>query len=168
MGCFLQPIIFMNKQHFIEHLKFALQAKLQEATQAANSAREDATHEQSAAETQYDSLSIESAYLAQGQSERVDEAHRAIKAFEDIYSLIPSKTISIGSLVCCENADGAHFWYFVAPAEGGLKLKIKDQTIWVITPFSPLGKVLLNKALDDEFEWMMNGSALEFIVTEIL
>lgn len=168
MGCFLQPIIYMNKQHFIEHLKFALQAKLQESTQAANSAREDATHEQSAAETQYDSLSIESAYLAQGQSERVDEAHRAIKAFDEILTLMPSKTITVGSLVCCESADENLYWYFMAPAEGGLKLQIKEQIIWVITPSSPLGKVLLNKTLDDEFEWTMNGLGSEFLITEIL
>lgn len=168
MGCFSQPIIFMNKQHFIEHLKFALEAKLQEAKQAANSARADATHEQSAAETQYDSLSIESAYLAQGQSDRVDDAYSAIKAFDEIYSLNETETITVGSLLCCENDDEQCFWYFIGPAEGGLKLVVKNTPIWVITPFSPLGQLLLNKSLDEAFEWRINSELTEFVITKIL
>tara|TARA_Y100001956_G_scaffold59680_1_gene59176 strand:- start:3081 stop:3557 length:477 start_codon:yes stop_codon:yes gene_type:complete len=158
----------MNKQHFIEHLKFALEAKLQEAVQAANSAREDATHEQSAAETQYDSLSIESAYLAQGQSDRVDDAHKAIKAFDEIYELFPSESIVIGSLVSCENEEGDLYWYFIGPTEGGLKLDIKGTVVWTITPVSPLGKVLMNKKVHDEFEWTMHGVTLELEITRIL
>ncbi|MEQ3513695.1 GreA/GreB family elongation factor [Pseudoalteromonas sp. BZB3] len=158
----------MNKQHFIEHLKFALEAKLQEAVQAANSAREDATHEQSAAETQYDSLSIESAYLAQGQSERVDDAHKAIKAFNEIYELFPSESIVIGSLVSCENEAGDLYWYFIGPTEGGLKLDIKGTVVWTITPVSPLGKVLMHKKVHDEFDWTMHGITQEFEITRIL
>ena len=158
----------MNKQHFIEYLKFALESKLQEAKQAANSARADATHEQSAAETQYDSLSIESAYLAQGQSERVDDAHRAIKAFDEIYSLNVTETIIVGSLLCCENENGQCFWYFIGPAEGGLKLVVKNIHVWVITPSSPLGQLLLNKSLEEEFEWSINSELNEFVITKIL
>jgi len=158
----------MNKAHFLEHLKFALFAKLQDATLAANSAKEDATHEQSAAETQYDSLSIESAYLAQGQSERVDEVKKAIKSFESIYSLSSTKRVSIGSLVCCEREDGENFWYFVGPAEGGLKLTIKQTPVWVITPSSPLGMVLITKPIEYDFEWQMNNVKSDFFISKIL
>ncbi|RZQ54260.1 transcription elongation factor GreAB [Pseudoalteromonas phenolica] len=158
----------MNKQHFIEHLKFALETKLQEAKQAANSARADAIHEQSAAETQYDSLSIESAYLAQGQSERVDDAYRAIKAFDEICSLNSTETITVGSLLCCKNDNEQCLWYFIGPAEGGLKLVVKNTPIWIITPFSPLGKLLLSKSLDEAFEWRINSELTEFLITKIL
>jgi len=45
---------------------------------------------------------------------------------------------------------------FLAPVSGGVKFVFEGQTIVVITQSSPLGKQLLGKYLDDEFE-MGNG-----------
>lgn len=130
----------MNKSHVIEHLKFALECKLQEAQQAANSARADAIHEQSAAETQYDSLSIESGYLAEGQSERVDQAHQAIHAFASTYTLSCPSAIQVGALVELADEQDTHHWFYIGPGEGGLKLTLGTTQVRVITLASPLGR----------------------------
>ena len=79
-SCFI-----MNKTHVIEHLRFALESQLHRAKEAAKAAHDAATHEESVAETQYDTLGLEAAYLAQGQAERVNECYRDIQAFNTVF-----------------------------------------------------------------------------------
>ena len=71
----------MNKTHVIEHLRFALEAQLHNAKEAAKAAHDAATHEESVAETQYDTLGLEAAYLAQGQ---LSESMSAIVTFKHL------------------------------------------------------------------------------------
>ncbi|MCG7535903.1 transcription elongation factor GreAB [Pseudoalteromonas sp. OOF1S-7] len=147
----------MNKLHVIEHLRFALERKLQEAQEAAESARADAIHEQSAAETQYDSLSIESGYLAEGQSERVDAAHRAIHAFEQVFTASRPAGIVIGALAELADEQDARHWFYIGPCEGGLKVTLDNIDVRVITLVSPIGQVLSGRHIGEEVEFHFNG-----------
>nr|WP_290444095.1 GreA/GreB family elongation factor [Pseudoalteromonas sp. XMcav2-N] len=139
-------------------MKFALECKLQEAQQAADSARADAIHEQSAAETQYDSLSIESGYLAEGQSERVDQAHQAIHAFASTYTLSTPSAIQIGALVELTDEQDEHHWFYIGPCEGGLKLTLGATQVRVITLASPIGRALQGRTAGEEIEFHFNGT----------
>ncbi|AZZ97908.1 GreA/GreB family elongation factor [Pseudoalteromonas sp. R3] len=158
----------MNKHHVIEHLKFALECKLQEAQQAANSARADAIHEQSAAETQYDSLSIESGYLAEGQSERVDQAYQAIHAFASTYTLSCPSAIQVGALVELADEQDTHHWFYIGPGEGGLKLTLGTTQVMVITLASPLGQALQGLDVGEEVEFHFNGKTQWLEVISLL
>ncbi|AOT08018.1 GreA/GreB family elongation factor [Pseudoalteromonas luteoviolacea] len=158
----------MKKIVVIEALRMALERKLYEAQEAANSARQDAIHEQSAAETQYDSLSIESGYLAEGQSERVEQAHNAISAFESVFKAENTKSVEEGGLVKLSDDQGSSYWYFIGPQEGGLKITILDTQILVVTLLSPMGKAIKGKQLDDEVEFDFNGTKRFFYIDEIL
>ncbi|MCF2858171.1 transcription elongation factor GreAB [Pseudoalteromonas sp. SMS1] len=158
----------MKKIVVIEALKFALEGKLYEAKAAADSARQDAIHEQSAAETQYDSLSIESGYLAEGQSERVEQAIRAIHQFEASYNLNPEPHIVEGALVQIADEAESKSWYYIGPAEGGLKIQIAQTQVMVLTVASPLGQVLYRKCLEDEIEFNFNGRTQYLYVDAIL
>ncbi|KID57241.1 GreA/GreB family elongation factor [Pseudoalteromonas luteoviolacea] len=158
----------MKKIVVIEALKMALEKKLYEAQAAADSARQDAIHEQSAAETQYDSLSIESGYLAEGQSERVEQAHRAISAFESVFKTDNVSLVAEGGLVKLSDEEGNCFWYFIGPLEGGLKITIIDTQVMVLTLHSPLGQALKGRQLDDEIEFDFNGSRRIFYIDDIL
>ncbi|CAH9058014.1 hypothetical protein PSECIP111951_01784 [Pseudoalteromonas holothuriae] len=158
----------MNKIHVLEHIKFALEAKLSEAKQAADSALQDATHEQSAAETQYDSLSIESGYLAHGQSERVNEIHKSIVLFEQSYDLNQARYIIVGSLIkAVDLADKVH-WFYFGPCEGGLKVTIQQHGILIITKDSPIGQAMYEKALGDECEYKVGSELYNYEIREIL
>lgn len=168
MGRFLTAHFYMNKQHLIEHIRFALEAKLQDATLSAQMARDDATHEQSAAETQYDSLSIEAAYLAHGQSERADQAHKSIQDFEDVFKLHTFESVQVGALVCIEDENTQEKWFYIGPSEGGLKINIKGEDVFVVTLHSPIGQLMANKKVDDEFTWDINGQSHEMIITKII
>ncbi|CAM4169127.1 GreA/GreB family elongation factor [Pseudoalteromonas byunsanensis] len=157
----------MNKVHVIEHIRFALEAKLAEAKQAADSARIDATHEQSAAETQYDSLSIESGYLAQGQSERVNDAHKSISLFEQSFDLQNANKVTVGSLIKAIDLDDETHWFYFGPSEGGLKVTVKKQTVLVITQSAPIGQVMFSKMIGDECEYQVGSQTYSFEILDI-
>ncbi|KZN43041.1 hypothetical protein N474_15600 [Pseudoalteromonas luteoviolacea CPMOR-2] len=158
----------MKKIVVIEALKLALEGKLYEAKAAANSARQDAIHEQSAAETQYDSLSIESGYLAEGQSERVEQVVQAIKRFEESYSMNAEASVKEGTLVQLSDESDVTSWYYIGPTEGGLKIEIAQTRVLVLTLESPLGQAIKNKRLDDEVEFNFNGRTQVLYVEAIL
>ena len=96
----------MNKAHVTEHLRFALEEQLNTAKIAAQTAHDTATHEESIAETQYDTLGLEAAYLAQGHADRVNECYKEIQLFEAIYNDVVTGTIAVSSLVCLEDDAG--------------------------------------------------------------
>ncbi|NUZ09494.1 transcription elongation factor GreAB [Pseudoalteromonas sp. McH1-7] len=158
----------MIKTVFIEYLKFALEQKLIEATAAANSARADATHEQSAAETQYDSLSIEYGYLAEGQSERVDAMYLAKQQILNQVSNPVSNTITYNALVAIDDEQGDRHWFYFAPSEGGLKIQYKETPVLVITFDAPLAKRLQGLTIDDDISFLFNGQEQTLTVSQIL
>ncbi|MBE0368521.1 MULTISPECIES: transcription elongation factor GreAB [Pseudoalteromonas] len=158
----------MNKGHVIEHIKFALEAKLAQAKQAADSAHQDATHEQSAAETQYDSLSIESGYLAHGQSERVNDIHKSIALFTHSFNQDTEIRAKEGSLVQLIDMNNVMHWFYLGPSEGGLKVTVQQQDILVITHASPIGQALFTKQLGDEVVLTVGECTKYFEVDTIL
>jgi transcription elongation GreA/GreB family factor len=158
----------MNKGHVIEHIKFALDTKLAEAKEAADSAHQDATHEQSAAETQYDSLSIESGYLAHGQSERVNDIHKSIALFTHSFTQEAQRQALEGSLVQLIDLDNTAHWFYLGPAEGGLKVTVQAQTILVITKASPIGQALFTKKVGDEVSLTVGMHTQHYEVATIL
>nr|WP_247684580.1 GreA/GreB family elongation factor [Pseudoalteromonas luteoviolacea] len=140
-----------------------------EAKAAADSAREDAIHEQSAAETQYDSLSIESGYLAEGQSERVEQAISAINAFKKSYTLSSTECVIEGALInLCDDESQVLSWYYIGPTEGGLKIEIGSEQVMILTLASPLGQALKGKLLGDEVEFNFNGRTQYLNIEAIL
>lgn len=158
----------MNKSHVIEHLRFALEAQLATAQAAAKTAHDTATHEENIAENKYDTLGLEAAYLAQGQAERVNECHLSILEFEKIFNEPAKNKVSLGSLVCIADEDDNQKWYFLGPLSGGLTVTVKEQLVYVLTPFSPLGKLLMNKLKEDEFDFIIADNSQLLAIEDIL
>ncbi|UJX26986.1 GreA/GreB family elongation factor [Pseudoalteromonas sp. CF6-2] len=158
----------MNKTHVIEHLRFALEAQLQNAKEAAKAAHDAATHEESVAETQYDTLGLEAAYLAQGQAERVNECYRDIQAFNTVFKESEFNKVREGALVCLIDEQNNSKWFFMGPSAGGLVVTIKEQPIYVVTREAPLGKQLIGKQIDDEVTLTIAGNTQCYSITEIV
>ncbi|MBH0041331.1 GreA/GreB family elongation factor [Pseudoalteromonas sp. SWXJZ10B] len=158
----------MNKTHVIEHLRFALEAQLTTAKVAAKTAHDTATHEENIAENKYDTLGLEAAYLAQGQAQRVNDCYKSIELFEPAFNEKPTDKIAVGSLICLEDDNAAQKWFYLGPAAGGLTVEVKGSTIQVVTPEAPLGKLLLDKHLDDEVSLTIMGKNHEYDVIELL
>ncbi|MFK3791460.1 GreA/GreB family elongation factor [Pseudomonas piscis] len=159
----------MNKQSVYQLILQQLQDDLLVALRAAQTAYETATHEESVAENKYDTLGLEAAYLAAGQSRRVEEIRQALGLWQNLV-LRPGdaqSSIQVGSLLGLEDERGREQWLFLGPDAAGLKVQVVGQMVTVITPRSPMGQGLLGKFEGDEVEIVVAGSRQQFTVTEV-
>ena len=138
----------MDKADLIKRIIQNLQDELGQAIHAAEEAHAGATHEQSKAETQYDTIGLEHAYLAEGQSRRIDELRLEMSKLENW--LAPDFTdddeIYLGAcLSLISEQDSDTLSLFITPAGGARNI----QGTQIITPHTPLGEALLGKSLED-------------------
>ncbi|NRA19461.1 MAG: GreA/GreB family elongation factor [Oceanospirillaceae bacterium] len=134
-----------------------LYSQLKVSENAAKSAHSQATHSECVAQSRYDTLGLELAYLAQGQSVRAAQLSMEISRIKKLslqQSSIQSGTeqISLTSLVTLNNTSSAangikH--YFILPINGGANLQLFTQSVLIISNNSPLGSALIGKYRDD-------------------
>ena len=122
------------------------------ALKATALAHEAATNKNNIAENKYDTLGLEAAYLAHGQSQRVLECQNDLMAFKSLNPecFTPEMPIAIGALVSLIDEAQEEKYYFVGPSAGGLKIVFKQWNILVVTTSSPIGRALLGCLIDDE------------------
>lgn len=172
----------MNKTKLLAQLQLYLQQEIDATMDAVNEAHALASHEQSKPENQYDTLALEAAYLAHGQSERIAELQRQVlllSHFEFLDFKIDSR-IAVGALVCIEaiaDRDNAlqgqtlvekPQWFWILPVAGGIALQYDTQEIRSITPEAPLAKALLGNYLDDEVILKLGHTLKQFEIIELL
>ncbi|WP_375748249.1 hypothetical protein [Vibrio sp. HN007] len=139
-----------EKEHLRETLLEMLHQQRQTALVAADNAHDAATHEQSVAETQYDTIGLEAAYLAHGQSQRVAEYDMTINRIKSLTlrEFDIDDEIEHGALV--KLSDGNTYWFL--PVCGGMKLKSGKEQVLVVTPHSPLGLMLDGAEVEEKLE----------------
>jgi len=155
-------------QSIKEQLKPALLAVLDEEIQAAlngaKQAQETASHEDNKPENQYDTLALEAAYLAHGQSERIRELQQTrIRIAQWTVNQSDDDHIGNGALVKLETEDApsAQRWLWISPT-GGRQLLCDDKIIQVISTQAPLAQQLMRLVLEDEVlinqqTWLITG-----------
>jgi transcription elongation GreA/GreB family factor len=123
------------------------------AKQAAKQAYETATHEENKAENKYDTLGLEAAYLAEGQSKRVAELEKNLHDFKKlkIKDYDEDTEIHLGALVCLKTSDH-HKYVFLSPVSGGVEFNFLDFKVMLITESSPLGKALKSSFVGDDIK----------------
>lgn len=138
----------MNKATLVKQIIAALRAEQENYARAARAAHAEATDGQSKAENKYDTRGLEASYLARAQSEQAAEVAEAIRRYEtlEVRDFTPDEPIAIGALVEIERASG-RVRYFVGPAAGGTEIddEADQMMVLVITPQSPVGKLLLGR-----------------------
>ena len=128
----------VNKNALIAKIIEQLTAELELFAKAARASHAEATHEQSKAESKYDTRGLEASYLARGQSRQLAETEQAIKQFEMLALLEfgPNVPIQLSALVELE-VSGERAFYFMGPRAGGTEITHEEKKILVITPQSP-------------------------------
>lgn len=156
----IDDIPSMNKQQVYQRILARLAEDLDVAIRAARTAHETATHEENVAENKYDTLGLEAAYLAAGQSRRVEEIRLALSRFENLQlrDFDEQSGIQTSALVELANERGEQRWVFLGPDAAGLKVQHDGSEILVITSHAPLGNALLHRHPGDELE-VGQGSA---------
>lgn len=148
----------MNKKVLIQKIIAKLTSELAVYFRAAQASRAEATHEQSKAESKYDTRGLEASYLARGQSKQAAELETAIAEFEklEVRKFGEAEAIAVGALVEVESGGEAAF-YFIGPRAGGTEVVQDKKEILVITPQSPLGEQLLDKKKGDRPQLVIAG-----------
>lgn len=106
---------------------------------------------------------MEHAYLAEGQSRRIEELRQGILQLEHmgLPELTEDDAIVLGTVIRAENyTTQSSQLFFMAVNGGGVKQQTELGEITVITPQSPLGEELLGRYLDDEFKWPNGADGL--------
>ena len=157
------------KKRLISHLIIELKAIYQTALNAVKRAHSDATDKANIAENKYDTLGLEAAYLAQGLAKRASECSANLEAIQNLAAVdySSSDAIVIGTLVKLIDQNEKPLLLFLAPVSGGLKFVFEERTITVITSSSPLGKQLLGKYVDDEFEMVIGKHKDVYLISEL-
>ena len=140
----------MNKRALIQKIITKLTDELAVYFRAAQNSRAEATHEQSKAESKYDTRGLEASYLARGQSKQAAELEAAIVDFEKLEArnFAGTEAIDVGALVELE-VGGERSVYFIGPRGGGTEVLQNKTEILVITPQSPLGAQLMERKQGD-------------------
>ena len=146
-----------------------LQLELSTAVAASQQAHDSATHSENIAANKYDTLAVEAAYLAHGQSMRIAELKQSIALYQHFQrpTFSARATIQLGAVVCIEDDQEQHRHLLIGPAAGGLRIDSEHGAVQVITPTAPLGKILMGKRVDDEVDWQVNQRKESFRIVAI-
>ena len=126
-----------------------LEADLAAARAAHKAAVEGATHAEARPENDKDTRGLEQSYLARGHAQRVADLETAVAqigAWQPRAS--GNAPITLGAIVHVEEEHRSRV--FLLAAHGGGHVLPGDVT--VLTPTSPIGRMLLGRSLDDECE----------------
>ncbi|MFT4720123.1 MAG: hypothetical protein ACI9SB_001292 [Candidatus Azotimanducaceae bacterium] len=160
----------MDKVSLLTDILAALAIAQTQALNAAAQAHETATHTENVAENKYDTLGLEAAYLAHGQSQRVLTCSADLKAFESLRPT-PWQTddaIDLGALICLSSDDAASRWLYLGPGAGGLRMSFAGTEVVVVTPAAPLGQQLQGRYLGDDISIMVAGKQQDYVIKEVL
>ena len=151
-------------------LLLAIIAELKEArdkaAQAADAAKATATDSENVAENKYDTLGLEAAYLAHGQSDRILQLEEDIRTFEEL-EIKESNKVELGALIELAGDSGETTFVFLGPSAGGFKISHGSRSIQIITPAAPLGKLLMGAEIDDEVNLELGRETRSFLVVSI-
>ena len=157
----------MNKKLLAETLLIALSDVHQSAVDAAKRAHDTATDNENIAENKYDTLALEAAYLAQGQSLRVEQCAVDLIAFKEINVNALDTVVKVGALVLLIDEQDNERWLFFGPAAGGLKVLFEGKRIVVVTASSPLGQAIVGKQVGQEVSVNIAGKLITYEIVEI-
>ncbi|NRA60439.1 MAG: GreA/GreB family elongation factor [Psychrobium sp.] len=160
----------MNKPQMWQQLFIELKRLINVAELAANRAHETATNDGNVAENKYDTLGLEAAYLAHGQSQRLAQCRADLDDFEQLKrreEAMPLR-VSLGCLVQLCNQNDEVCYFFIGPSAGGIKLDVQGESVLLITAQAPLGAKLLTTEVDDEVTLNIGDNSISYEVTAII
>ena len=134
---------------------------------AASSSFDAATDEESRAEGKYDTRSLETSYLAGGQAKLAVEAQQAVIQFKalPIKSFDPHDPIALSAYVEVETG-GFTDAFFLSPCAGGAEFEWEGISVSILTPQSPMGRLLMGKKRGDTFR-LNESSPNQSVITTV-
>lgn len=157
-----------QKKMLIEQLLALVESELQTLQRSMQNAAEAATHPDSKPENKYDTRGLEASYLAGAQKERLAELTGARQLLESmpLRSFTADDKIAPTALIKLEQ-NGQESWCFLLVWGAGYQLNLGSQTLFTVTPQSPLGKALLHKQVGDAMQIRTQSGIKSYEVLDI-
>jgi transcription elongation GreA/GreB family factor len=158
----------MDKSRLRDVILQKLGGELETITRAALMARDEATHEESKPENQYDMHAQEAAYLAEGQAKLAQELAESVQLFSTlpVQPWPADQPAGLGALVTLA-AGSRRLYYLLGPRSGGLDAEFDGDSVTVITPGSPLGRQLFGARIGETVQLPGRGGSVPHLVVEI-
>lgn len=140
----------LDKAALVQKIQNELQETFEKLKAAALATYEDATHEESKPENEYDTRSLEASYLAGAQGKRLAEVEEIFAMFKflNLKNLTVDDPIQLSALIeISHNNKTSHI--FLAPKGGGMNVQFEELNIQIIASSSPLGESLLGLYVGD-------------------
>ena len=158
----------IQKPELVDRILESLREELTVLKDGARDAYEEATHEDNQPEDRFDTHSLEASYRAAGQAKLAVETESAIMRCQnmDLNEFGPDDPIGVGALVEVKSKNETGF-YFLVPIAGGIEVKDGKSTILVITPQSPLGKLLVGRKAGENVQLQTTALPTEFEIVRV-
>lgn len=141
-------IMSVDKSKLVEQIKQQLASDFEILKAAAIATYEDATHEESKPENEYDTRGLEASYLAGAQGKRLQEMEEVFASYKllNVKKFTEKDPIGLSALVEVE-FNSKISYIFIVPKGGGLTIPFEDTgvqlNIQIVASTSPLGEALL-------------------------
>lgn len=139
----------VKKEEILIQIKMELESKLELALASLETATKSARSNEMKSESKWDTRGIEAGYLASAQKKRVSEIETEIGVLEKMKAL-PIEQVAVGALVQTSLFKEPLFF---TELTGGIKLKINEQDIRIISLNSLLGEAMIGLNQGDDFEF---------------
>jgi len=158
----------IDKAALLQKIQAELQSQFEILKAAALATYEDATHEESKPENEYDTRGLEASYLAGAQGKRLGEIEEvfAVLKFLKLRELTPDDQIQLSAIIEVKHNDKT-LHIFLVPKGGGLTVPHEGLNIQVVATSSPLGESLLGLYVDDVAIVESGARTLEYDVIAI-
>ncbi len=134
----------LNKANLLLQLIEKLKTDLENQQKSFESARQASIEAPGRMESRYDTMGIESAWVADGLSKSLDEKKSFIARLEAFRFNDPTDCVSVGSIVVLSSASSPTLeYFFILPVASGYKLREDKETIVTITKQS-----FVNESMD--------------------
>lgn len=140
----------MNKQKIVAAIILKLETDLEQLVLATKATRDEATHEESKPENEYDTRALETGYLVKAQSKRILDARETLASFKHMnFEKLPEGSAIRSTALLQIDMNGKGKWFLYMGLGGGVTVEVDREVVQVITPSSPLGESLLGLSVGD-------------------
>ncbi len=138
------------KKTLLDNIINQLEADLTTLRRAAAETHKESTAEENKAESKYDTRGLEASYLAEAQAGQVASLEEGLGKLKSLTLTEDDDTVTPGSIVILSGDE--EYQYLLLPAGGGILLEYEGEALTVVTPESPIGSMIIGKAIADELD----------------
>jgi len=138
------------KKKLLKQVIDLLEHDLTTLRRAAAETHKESTAEENKAESKYDTRGLEASYLAEAQAGQVAALEEGLRKLKTLTLTEEDDSVTPGSIVILSGDE--EYQYFLLPAGGGMLLEYEGEDLTVVTPESPIGSMIIGKAIADELQ----------------